>query len=159
MLHSINSLSRVADQILHVTRCHASVFNFNAEMSGSYTISQLHKYEPPKWASSLKNIPQHFVKVRLQVSSAIKPVTVRSHADQDIVLIKLLRLAPKDFPSLSPALHAAKNVYTYASYNMQWCSHWWSVLPGCTSRVYFLVIKANGDVPLDEVAFSRVDWL
>ena len=27
-------------------------------------LTQLHQYEPPKWASSLKNIPQHFVKVR-----------------------------------------------------------------------------------------------
>ena len=34
------------------------------EISGTYTISQLHKYVPPEWASSLKNTPQHFVKVR-----------------------------------------------------------------------------------------------
>ena len=27
-------------------------------------LSQLHRYDPPKWATSLKNIPQHFVQVR-----------------------------------------------------------------------------------------------
>lgn len=28
------------------------------------TFGQLQEYEPPKWASSLKNIPRNFVKVR-----------------------------------------------------------------------------------------------
>jgi len=31
---------------------------------GINMLTQLQQYEPPKWASSLKNIPQHFVKVR-----------------------------------------------------------------------------------------------
>ena len=31
---------------------------------GINKLTQLHQYKPPKCASSLKNIPQHFVKVR-----------------------------------------------------------------------------------------------
>ena len=27
-------------------------------------LTQLHRYKPPEWAKSLKNIPQHFVQVR-----------------------------------------------------------------------------------------------
>ena len=34
-------------------------------------LTQLHQYEPLKWASSLKNIPQHFVKVRYENALSI----------------------------------------------------------------------------------------
>lgn len=66
-LTSCTSLERARDsRERFFTRVNESALYRNfAGMSGSYTISQLHKYEPPKWASSLKNIPQHFVKVKL----------------------------------------------------------------------------------------------
>ena len=43
---------------------HHAVYPITSSLEMDINTSQLHQYEPPNWASSLKHIPQHFVKVR-----------------------------------------------------------------------------------------------
>ena len=38
-------------------------FSLSSSEMNANNLAQLHKYVPPKWASSLKNIPKHSLKV------------------------------------------------------------------------------------------------
>ncbi|KAL9964244.1 hypothetical protein ACROYT_G027857 [Oculina patagonica] len=50
-------------------------------------LTQLHQYEPPKWASSLKNIPKHFVKLA-QRNTPIHPWNIPNLPKEFSLFIK-----------------------------------------------------------------------